>query len=154
MYTVYKLTNQITGQSYIGYSKQVRRRMYRHKRNAKLNVRGPLYDAIREYGMDNFSFNILFETDNEKEADSKEIELIKEYNTTIDGYNVQSGGKEQIKNINTKTWKIFNKITNETVIIENLSQYCRENDYKENKLRDVAKGRRKSYKGLIISECS
>jgi hypothetical protein len=50
--------------------------------------------ALIKHGKDSFSWEVLFESNNEKELFKKEIELIKEYqsNNSIIGYNMTKGG--------------------------------------------------------------
>lgn len=52
------------------------------------------YNAISKYGWGNIEHKILFTNLTKKKAEQKEIELIKEYNTTDDnfGYNLSNGG--------------------------------------------------------------
>ena len=53
-----------------------------------------IYYAIKKYGWDNFKHEILFENLSREEACNKEVELIKEYNSTDTkfGYNLCAGG--------------------------------------------------------------
>lgn len=56
-----------------------------------------VFYAIVKYGWDNIKHEILFTGLTKKEAEQKEIELIKTYNTTIngEGYNVDNGGSSK-----------------------------------------------------------
>ena len=70
---IYKITNTITGDFYIGSSKNVKRRWIEHKAPSNWNKHPniPLYHDMQKYGVDKFVFEILAEV----EADSlKEIE--------------------------------------------------------------------------------
>lgn len=55
--------------------------------------------AIKKYGWNNIEHKILYENLTKEEAEQKEIELIKEYNSTNDffGYNIENGGNHQGK---------------------------------------------------------
>lgn len=56
---IYKYTNKITGEVYIGQTVNIKRRQYEHKR-----CRGGckrFHDAIKEYGYENFELDILLE---------------------------------------------------------------------------------------------
>lgn len=85
---VYKVTNTINGKSYIGKSKDIRQRWIKHsyvnetKRRINLLTR-----AIRKYGVENFTFEILAEAEG-SELSYLELFYIKEYNTTVTGYNI------------------------------------------------------------------
>ena len=84
-YCVYAHTNKINGKKYIGITSQ--------KPEARWGINGSryLYEdsraksafaiAIRKYGWENFSHEILFNGLTENEAKHKECELIKKYRT-------------------------------------------------------------------------
>jgi hypothetical protein len=56
---VYRITNTVTGASYIGATKKtVRLRWKRHKRNARI-LNSPLYRAIRGFGVESFTREVL-----------------------------------------------------------------------------------------------
>ena len=58
---VYKITNTVTGEFYIGSSKNIKRRWYNHKCKStwKKNPNSPLYRDMQKYGIDKFRFQIL-----------------------------------------------------------------------------------------------
>ena len=63
MYQIYKITNQKNGMVYIGSSIEVERRWRQHK-EASINEKDhhynyPLMVAFREFGIDNFTFEIV-----------------------------------------------------------------------------------------------
>lgn len=87
---IYKITNLINGQSYIGQSTNYLRRFEEHKRNSK-HGKSKLYKALSEYGVDNFSIESLGEYENYCEM---EMYYIKLYNTFENGYNSTKGGEE------------------------------------------------------------
>lgn len=73
---IYKITNNINEKSYIGQSIDIKKRFSRHKYNAvTIGGRGymyPLSQAIRKYGLENFSFEILEEC-SEAELNKREL---------------------------------------------------------------------------------
>ena len=92
MVGIYKITNNITNEKYIGQSLQVEKRLQRHKTTA-FNTNSkcynyPLYKAIRKFGIDNFTFEIIEECSSQ-ELNDREIYWIKElqceYNQTYGG---------------------------------------------------------------------
>lgn len=85
---IYKIENLINHKVYIGQSKDINARWSRHKTNEH-NVH--LKRAFIEYGIENFSFEILIET---YDRDYWEIFLIQIYHATnfIYGYNICNGG--------------------------------------------------------------
>ena len=70
---IYRITNTITGDFYIGSSKDVKRRWANHKCKStwKRFPNSPLYLDMRKYGIDKFEFEILAEVE---EGSLKEIE--------------------------------------------------------------------------------
>lgn len=81
---VYKITNKITGDFYIGSSNNIKKRWSEHKRSST-QARLPnskLYQAFAKYGLENFSFDILEETFNLKEREQYYIDKFQAaYNT-------------------------------------------------------------------------
>ena len=93
---IYKITNLVNGKSYIGQSVNIQKRFNAHKSVAfnpnDANYNYPLYRAIRKYGLENFSFEVLEECDI-SELNNKEIYYISKYNTYGKcGYNQDKGG--------------------------------------------------------------
>ena len=78
---VYKITNTITGDFYIGSSKNVKKRWSEHKRPSSWNKQpnNPMYQDMQKYGKDKFVFEVLEEVEIEKlkEKEQKFIELLK-----------------------------------------------------------------------------
>ena len=75
---VYKITNKITGDFYIGSSKNIMSRWYYHKAPS-IWTQHPgmkLYQAIVQYGLNNFKFEIVEETSNLKEREQYWIDLL------------------------------------------------------------------------------
>lgn len=76
---VYKITNKITGDFYIGSSKDIKRRWRDHRKlsqwKAHSNTR--LYKDMLEFGLDNFTFEIIEETSSLKEREQYYIEQLK-----------------------------------------------------------------------------
>ena len=78
---VYKITNTITGDFYIGSSKDVKRRWTQHKSPSIWNrcSNNQLYKDMQEYGKDKFVFEILAEVEEDKlkEIEQQFIETLK-----------------------------------------------------------------------------
>ena len=78
---VYKITNTVTGDFYIGSSKDVKKRWADHKCQStwKNNPNNPLYQDMRKYGVDKFDFQILAEVEacSLKEKEQYFIETLK-----------------------------------------------------------------------------
>ena len=78
---IYKITNTITGDFYIGSSKDINRRCAEHKKPStwKRFPNNQLYKDMQKYGLDKFEFQILEEVEESflKEVEQKFIELLK-----------------------------------------------------------------------------
>lgn len=88
---IYKATNNINGKVYIGQTiRTLEERISEHKRK-KESVLGR---AIRKYGKDNFSFEIIDSAENVDELNEKEKYWIDYYNSCDKekGYNLCAGG--------------------------------------------------------------
>lgn len=90
---IYKITNQKTGECYIGQAVDVRKRWADHCK-AGLGVDTPqgnkLYAAMQEFGLEQFSFELLEECKG-NELDNKEKYFIELYQSNIYGYNGNAG---------------------------------------------------------------
>ena len=96
-YLVYKLTNKINNKVYIGFtSKSLKKRFEKHIRDSKYGRNTYLSNAIRKYGIENFSKEVLFKTESLIEVKNLEINYIKKYNSFYlgeNGYNMTLGGE-------------------------------------------------------------
>lgn len=95
MYYIYIYKNKINGKIYVGKTSNLERRkiehLYRSKNNKQNNY---FHNAIIKYGLDNFTYEIIYECQDELEAYQKEqyyIEMYKSNDRTI-GYNSTIGG--------------------------------------------------------------
>lgn len=95
---IYKFTNKINNKSYIGQSVNLESRYASHKRNyinSNLSCyNNKFYSAIRKYGFENFTYEILKESENftVEQLNEMEIYYIKKYNSYYQGYNMNPGG--------------------------------------------------------------
>lgn len=137
---------------YIGITCQIPYKRWAKGKGYKCNEY--LTNAIEKYGWDNVTHKILYENLSKKDAEEKEIELIKLYDSTNRnfGYNIQEGGSCSTLNENSKlkisehSKKMWlnqeykdkqskshqgQKPWNKGVIMpEEFKQKCRENTYK------------------------
>ena len=78
---VYKITNTITGDFYIGSSKDVKRRWKEHKCQStwKKCPNNPMYIDMQKYGVEKFDFEVIEEAEigQLKEKEQKFIETLK-----------------------------------------------------------------------------
>ena len=111
---IYKITNAITGDFYIGSSKDVKRRWASHKwpTRWKQCKNNPMYLDMQKYGVDKFVFEILEEVEAEKlkETEQQFIETL----------------KPTYNNINANGWDIER-------YKESQKEYQKSEKYKKNK---------------------
>ena len=107
-FVVYKHENKINGKVYIGLTQNLKRRWVG---KCQAYSGSPVfYKALKKYGWDNFTHEIMYENLTQEQAKQKETELIKQYksNETAYGYNLTLGGdcnipNEEVKNKISKT---------------------------------------------------
>ncbi len=94
MYSVYEITNQINGKKYIGItSRPIEQRFQEHISRAKCGQRGNrLYEAMRKYGSENFSIELIIQTSNENDVRELETQFIEKCDSYNSGYNCNLGG--------------------------------------------------------------
>ena len=92
---IYKITNLITNECYIGQSVDINKRWSEHCK-CGLGIDTPpgnkLYKAMQEYGLENFTFELLAECSKE-ELNEKETYFINLYQAKEFGYNSTGGNK-------------------------------------------------------------
>ena len=92
---VYKIINTVTGDFYIGSSKDVKRRWAHHKIPSVWNryPNNPMYLDMQKFGIDKFSFQVIAESEVEqlKEMEQQFIEMLKPtYNDrNADGFDIE-----------------------------------------------------------------
>ena len=106
---VYKIVNTVTGEFYIGSSKNVMRRWANHKCPStwKFKPNRLLYKAMQEYGVDKFRFQILAPVMPEylKQVEQEFIELLKP--TYNDRYS-KGWNTERVKEFRKKSKRKYN----------------------------------------------
>ena len=138
---VYKITNTITGDCYIGSSKNVKKRWASHKCQSMWNQcpNNPMYLDMQKYGTDKFVFEILaeVEADKLKETEQQFIETLKPIynNRNANGWDIERYKEHQIEYYQQnreKRKKYQNKYQNqlclyngETLTLNALSQQFR-----------------------------
>ena len=107
---VYKITNTITGDFYIGSSKNIKQRWAVHKCQTtwKKCPNNPMYLDMHQYGVEKFEFEILEEVEIEslKEAEQQFIETLK---PTYNNYNAKGFNIERRKEYKKEYNKDYQK---------------------------------------------
>jgi group I intron endonuclease len=91
---IYKVTNKITGKSYIGQTVgYLSRRKYGHIYSSfKRQSKTYFHNSLRKYGEDNFIWKTIEKCDTKNQLDEMEYHYIKQYNTKCpNGYNLTDG---------------------------------------------------------------
>ena len=76
---IYKVTNNITGDFYIGSSQNIKQRWHQHKNPAfwKQHPNIKLYKDMAQYGRDNFTIDVIEETADLKEREQYWVDQLK-----------------------------------------------------------------------------
>lgn len=115
---IYKIENLINGKIYIGQSTHIETRWQEHCRASAQSL---IAKAIRKYGKENFSFQIVEETSNITELDALEVKYIRQYNSLIpNGYNITLIDSNEHHQFNKYNYDIFLQIIND-IKFSNLS---------------------------------
>ena len=95
---IYRITNTITGDFYIGSSKNIKRRWAEHKWQSTWNKHpnNPMYQDMQKYGDDKFVFEIIAEVE-EEQLKEKEQEFIEALQPTYNNYNAKGLDVERQK---------------------------------------------------------
>lgn len=121
MIAVYKITNKLNGNFYIGSSVCVERRIKEHKRH---NARGNdlLHLEIQKYGVENFDFEIIeeVEKDNLRIKEYEYIAKLQPYYNYVGKKRTQEE-KEKISISTKKWWDNLDKEIQQKIIINNLT---------------------------------
>lgn len=91
MIGIYCFTNKINNKKYVGQSINIEERYKNHKSNYK-RMSTSFYKAVREYGWDNFSFEVLEECSKEK-LNERERYWIEHLDSFNNGYNLTTGSQ-------------------------------------------------------------
>ena len=146
---IYKITNTVTGDFYIGSSKDIKRRWAEHKKPSTLKrfPNNQLYKDMQKYGLDKFEFQVIAEVEEGslKEAEQQFIETLKPtYN------NINANGrdferrKEYCKEYHkTEKYKEYQKEYNKS---DKRKEYNKSEKYKESN----KKSRNKYYNQLCF----
>ena len=95
---VYKITNNINNKVYVGITKDYKTRWRQHittsSNTAHEEYNKVLYYAFRKYGLDNFTFDVIYEGLSIEDAKAAEITMIEDLGSIVkkNGYNVTPGG--------------------------------------------------------------
>ncbi len=125
IYTIYRFTNTINQKVYIGMTYDFNRRINSHKHASKKEDTA-LYRAIRKYGWEYFSVDVIYQTKSHQHCIDMETHFILEYNNYNKGYNMTLGGEGSV-GANTKQYEFYDIYGNHFTVT-NLHKFCEENN--------------------------
>ena len=107
---VYKITNTVTNDFYIGSSKDVKKRWNEHKCQSKWNEcpNNPMYLDMQEYGKDKFVFEVL-EVVEPEELKVAEQQFIEKLKPTYNRCNAKGLNVERRKETHKKASRKYEK---------------------------------------------
>jgi group I intron endonuclease len=154
---IYKITNSINGKIYIGQTtRELESRWYNHTYSALVGkCATKLGRAIRKYGKDSFSIEIIEETD---DLDNREIHFIAYYKSNSKGYNIKPGGnggphakttKRKISKANAKriwTEEMRNNMSAAILAWHDKRGFVAKSQDFKNKISEANRGRKMSKK--------
>lgn len=97
---IYKITNLVNGKSYIGQT--VRKTKYRWNEHKNYRLSRHLGNAMDHYGIANFQFEEIYTSFDLDDLNTKEVYFINHFNTMSNGYNLTSGGNNELPSNDTK----------------------------------------------------
>lgn len=92
---IYFITNNETGEKYVGKTTNIKRRKNEHFNKLKINrhINKKMQNSWNKYGEKAFAFDFIeFDISSEQELNEKEIYYIKKYDSFNNGYNLTLGG--------------------------------------------------------------
>lgn len=115
MFSIYIIKNKINDKVYIGQTKgTINKRWIGHKSKANKGSNLVIHSAMRLHGIENFNIELLECVATLEEANKKEFELVKQFNSKCpNGYNMVDGGNVEFLNATEpKTTEHKQKIQN------------------------------------------
>ena len=107
---VYRITNTVTGDFYIGSSNDVRRRWKEHKIPSRWKnyPNSQLYQDMKKYGVDKFEFEVIAEVEEEKLKETEQ-EFIETLKPTYNSCNAKGWDIERYKKSKKEYQKEYQK---------------------------------------------
>lgn len=140
---IYKITNTINGKVYIGQTFDLAGRWAKHRYMVRQGSKRHLYSAIRKYGEDNFTMEVIEECLEER-ADEREVFWIMFYDATNSeyGYNETPGGIGCIDYLAEHRKTEFSEKLSKALKGKPVSLAARENLSKKLRNREISQGQR------------
>ena len=102
---IYKIITDFNDKIYIGKTKNGAKKRWHEHIKRDINNNQYIHRAMRQYGIEHFSYEILETNIPENELNNKEKEYIKKYNSKVpNGYNETDGGDGGGDALGARTW--------------------------------------------------
>jgi len=145
---LYKITNRLTGEFYIGQT--IKSPDYRFRKHRELAVRGGgyfLHNALRRYGVDSFDLEVIKECQTQDELNEQEIKFIEELKPD---YNICPGGTIRLSDasIEKMRQKMIGKKQSEDTIqrrFATLRQKENDPDWLAKRGKLISQGKKQTY---------
>lgn len=125
---IYKITNQVNGKIYIGLTTESLQKRWRSHKISSRNKNTHLYIAMRKYGVENFTIEVIDETDSFEELGRLERYYINQYNSQDPnfGYNVTAGGESNQLDGNPKAKLTLSDVINIRIAYRDCVLTCKQ----------------------------
>jgi group I intron endonuclease len=97
---IYKITNIVNGKIYIGQTVQQNPKMrwYDHQAKARNGINQPLFNAIRKYTVENFTWEVIDRADSLESLNKLEQHYVAQFDSINTGYNLREAGGNKLHN--------------------------------------------------------
>ena len=138
---VYKITNNITGDFYVGSSKDIKYRWANHKSPSmwKQHPNSKLYRDMAQYGRDNFTIEVIEETADLKEREQYWIEQL---NPSYNNNWAQGWNTERYKEAHKQCCKEWYKVNRDEQLAKNKAYHYTHRDEYLARMKDWRKANR------------
>ena len=138
---IYKYTNKINGKVYIGQTVDLDSRLKSHLKSAKRGNKDAFHCAIRKYGIESFTYEVIDGALSSSELNYKEQHYIHLYNSLApNGYNLRLGNQPSPTMLRPVIAKC--KTTNKVIEYRSVSYCERTLGIPRNTLYEVLNGKR------------
>jgi group I intron endonuclease len=153
MQGIYKITNKLNGNCYIGQSVDIAKRWREHigwsSNKKRPEYEYPIYRALRKYGSENFTFEIIEEVKSREDLTAREVywynKLKPEYNQILPTESALIAINEKRKKPVEKINRMTNKVEAE---YESVREAARQHGVNHTNISDVCNGKQKSLHGF------
>ncbi len=131
IFTIYRITNNITKKEYIGYTENFEQRMNDHAKKKRDTY---ISNSIQKYGWHNFTVDILYQSlDMDHCKNVMEAYFINEHDSINLGYNLKPGGEGFDSETNSK----FGKLRWQDPEYRNKMTDARKNNWQDPEYREL-----------------